>query len=252
LLFPQDITYTIGRSDYRRDWFFEQVPHGESTAWLNPGARDPANQRFGWVQDGIPTVSLTGGGGSGATARAVFNNAVLSVVITNPGSGYTSAPSVVIGDESGRGAAAVATVRDGAVVGVALTSKPPGPWSLYSRGRATTWTSKFTLEKAPKGYAALRIALGGADTNELAVAVNGASVGSIHPMSTNALRYNTNKSVWQEQTVKFDAARLHAGENDLQLTVPAGELTSGVVYDYLRLELNQATRLDGTPVAAAN
>ena len=30
LLFPNDITYTIGKSDYRKDWFFEQVPHAES------------------------------------------------------------------------------------------------------------------------------------------------------------------------------------------------------------------------------
>jgi rhamnogalacturonan endolyase len=26
-LFPNDVTYTIGKSDYRKDWFFEQVPH---------------------------------------------------------------------------------------------------------------------------------------------------------------------------------------------------------------------------------
>ena len=27
LLFPNDITYTIGKSDYHKDWFFEEVPH---------------------------------------------------------------------------------------------------------------------------------------------------------------------------------------------------------------------------------
>jgi len=54
LLFPNDITYTVGQSDYHKDWFFEQVPHGESTAWLNPAAKDPANQRFGWVKAGRP------------------------------------------------------------------------------------------------------------------------------------------------------------------------------------------------------
>ena len=37
----------------------------------------------------------------------------------------------------------------------------------------------------------------------------------------------------------FDAALLKAGENQMQLTVPAGEVTSGVVYDYLRLELKE-------------
>jgi rhamnogalacturonan endolyase len=57
--------------------------------------------------------------------------------------------------------------------------------------------------------------------------------------------------VWQQQTLKFDAALLKPGENEIQLTVPAGELTSGVVYDYLRLELNPDMRLDGTPMAAS-
>ncbi len=41
-LFPHDITYTIGKSDYRRDWFFEQVPHELSDAWKNASAKDPA------------------------------------------------------------------------------------------------------------------------------------------------------------------------------------------------------------------
>ena len=36
LLFPKDITYTIGQSDYHKDWFFEEVPHSESTAWIQP------------------------------------------------------------------------------------------------------------------------------------------------------------------------------------------------------------------------
>ena len=38
--------------------------------------------------------------------------------------------------------------------------------------------------------------------------VNGKSVGTLRPAPTNALRYNTNKGVWQELTSKFDAALL--------------------------------------------
>ena len=112
LLFPNDITYTIGKSDYRKDWFFEQVPHGESTAWLNPDAKDPANQRFGWVKaESSETYPQT--------------------------------------DQS-------------------------GPWRIYGRGRATTWTIKFNMDKAPQGQAALRVALAGADGGGgLAVGVNG-------------------------------------------------------------------------------
>jgi rhamnogalacturonan endolyase len=170
LLFPNDITYTVGTSDYHKDWFFEQVPHGESTAWLNPDAKDPANQRFGWVKAGTAGQDM---------------------------------------------------------------------WRTIGRGRATTWTIKFNMDKAGPGRATLRIALGGADGGGLTIGVNGKPAGSIRPVSTNALRYNTDRGVWHEYSQAFDAALLKAGENEMTLTVPAGELTSGVCYDYLRLELNE-------------
>jgi rhamnogalacturonan endolyase len=190
LLFPNDITYTIGQSDYHKDWFFEQVPHAESTAWENPDAKDLANQRFGWVK----AESLTQ---------------------------YPQTDTT-------------------------------GPWRIYGRGRATTWTIKFKMEKAETGQATLRVSLAGADGNGgLAVAVNGQDVGTIHPVATNALRYNTDKSVWHEYTQPFAAALLKQGENTMTLTVPAGELTTGVVYDYLRLELDE-NKPASAPVAVGN
>jgi FtsP/CotA-like multicopper oxidase with cupredoxin domain len=58
-----------------------------------------------------PTVILTGGGpGIGAAATAhVSNGVVKSIVLTNPGSGYTSAPTVSIRDPSPRAKGALAT-----------------------------------------------------------------------------------------------------------------------------------------------
>jgi rhamnogalacturonan endolyase len=119
-------------------------------------------------------------------------------------------------------------------------------WGAIGRGRATTWTIKFAVDHAPKGEATLRVALAGSDGrgdpvagDGLAIGVNGQAVGSIDFISTNALRYNTDRGVWREYVLRFDASRLKAGENQMTLTVPAGELTSGVVYDYLRLELNE-------------
>jgi rhamnogalacturonan endolyase len=115
-----------------------------------------------------------------------------------------------------------------------------GPWRTYGRGRATTWTIKFNMDTAPKGQAALRISLAGADGNGgVAISVNGKSAGLIRPTPTNALRYNTDKGIWQEQTLAFDASLMKQSDNAIQLTVPAGEVTSGVVYDYLRLEVNE-------------
>jgi rhamnogalacturonan endolyase len=172
-LFPNDITYTIGKSDYHQDWFFEQVPHELSDYWKNPAAKDPLNQRFGWVKAGTPGKDM---------------------------------------------------------------------WRTIGRGRATTWTIKFNMDKAvlsgKPGQATLRLGLAGADgRGGLEVAVNGKSVGTIFPTATNALRYNTDTGVWQERNLAFDAALLKPGENEMQLTVPAGDVTTGVVYDYLRLEL---------------
>jgi rhamnogalacturonan endolyase len=99
LLFPNDITYTIGKSDYHKDWFFEEVPHATNFSFVNPAAKDPANQRFGWVK----AESL---------------------------SQYPQ-------------------------------SNTRGPWAIYGRGRATTWTVKFSMDKPVRGQAALRVALAG-------------------------------------------------------------------------------------------
>lgn len=58
-----------------------------------------------------PTVSFTGGGGTGAAATAVrTGNVVTAVNITNAGSGYTSPPTVVFTGGGGTGAAAITLV----------------------------------------------------------------------------------------------------------------------------------------------
>ena len=43
------------QEQYPKDWFFQEVPHSTTTAWLNPAAKDPYNQRFGWVD--IPATT---------------------------------------------------------------------------------------------------------------------------------------------------------------------------------------------------
>jgi rhamnogalacturonan endolyase len=97
----------------------------------------------------------------------------------------------------------------------------------------------------------LRIALAGADggngntpsaPGSLGIGVNGETVGTLHPVATNALRYNTDKGVWYQYAQKFDATLLKPGENEMTFTVPAGDVTTGVVWDYLRLELNDGSK----------
>ena len=59
-----------------------------------------------------PHVLLVGGGGTGATAVArVSQGVIIGIILTNPGSGYTSAPTVVIRDPSPRAKRASATIN---------------------------------------------------------------------------------------------------------------------------------------------
>ena len=71
-----------------------------------------------------PMVTISGGGGSGATARAtVVNGVVTAITIQNPGSGYSSAPTLTIAPPPfpPRKATAIAQIVNGFVVGANLT-----------------------------------------------------------------------------------------------------------------------------------
>jgi hypothetical protein len=58
----------------------------------------------------VPTVSITGGGGYGATAQATISaGAVTAINILNPGRGYTTSPTVTISGGGGSSATATAT-----------------------------------------------------------------------------------------------------------------------------------------------
>ena len=145
-LFPYDVKYVIGKSDYRKDWFFEQVPFNEDTN------------------------NTTGNG----------------------------------------------------------------------RGSATTWTVTFDLPTAPHGRAILRLAICGVGTRTLMADMNDQSIGSLSNLVYNAtINRDGIGGYWGEHDLMFNAALMKQGKNVLSLTVPAGGLTSGIIYDYLRLELDE-------------
>ncbi len=145
-LFPEDVNVEIGKSDFRKDWFFEQVPHD-----TNPN-------------------NTTGSG----------------------------------------------------------------------TGRATPWTIAFDLSEEPRGQATLRLAICGCGARNIDVKVNDAAAGTVNAPPYNAtINRDGIGGYWSERNLKFDAKLMRAGKNTLVLTVPAGGLTSGVIYDYLRLELDE-------------
>lgn len=149
VLFPNDVTYTIGKSDFRKDWFFQHVPHNE-----DPEAK--------------------------------------------------SAPF----------------------------------YGVRAVGRATPYRIAFSLPSAPTGKATLRIAICGTGAKTLGVEVNGKPAGSLERLTGDGvIARHGSQGLWYEREVEFDAALLQKGGNTLTLIVPQGAINSGMVYDYIRLEV---------------
>jgi hypothetical protein len=72
-----------------------------------------------------PAITITGGGGNGATAEAFFESCVRRITLTSQGSGYTSAPTVNItdGGVGAGGATATAVVSGGKVIEIIITNR---------------------------------------------------------------------------------------------------------------------------------
>ena len=71
----------------------------------------------GTLYTNAPNITITGGGGSGATAKAFIKNGSISkITVTNEGSGYISSPSVTIsGSTTGTQATASAVLGDSVI-----------------------------------------------------------------------------------------------------------------------------------------
>ena len=99
------------------------------------------NQGSGYTS--VPTVTLTGGGGSNATAKAIVEDQkVVRIEVTEAGSGYSSAPSVSISGGGGSSAAATAVIGDGATWNSGNENQSKSgtlTWS-FSGGSAVTTT----------------------------------------------------------------------------------------------------------------
>jgi hypothetical protein len=83
------------------------------------------------LPDMVDTISVTGttviSGGITTNTRAAYNQKVNGITITNPGSGYTSPPTVAFSGGGGTGAAALAYIgSSGTLVGVIITNAGSG------------------------------------------------------------------------------------------------------------------------------
>lgn len=140
-----------GKGDLRRDWIAAPYSYKNTTTTQYP-----------YLQ-----VVFTGGGGTGASATAYTSStgAITSIVVDNPGSGYTSAPAITFNSylnssvplptvpaqavtTAANIATATATVSGGQVTGVTVTKPGLGYPTVYDRP-VGKWRREYEINLPP-------------------------------------------------------------------------------------------------------
>ena len=106
---PSDVSFVIPRKDWVSDVVYDMYDDRYSDEVLGINIVSGGS---GYINVDDISITITGGGGTGATAVAVeaFRGGISKVVLTNPGSGYTSEPTVNVTSASGQGATLKATM----------------------------------------------------------------------------------------------------------------------------------------------
>jgi len=118
----------------------------------------------------------------------------------------------------------------------------PLPERIRAAGvKPSTWSIRFNLEDVPEGRATLRLAFCGTHRGcNVEVLVNGDSVGETGTLpSTSAMQRDGIQAFWIEKPIEFDASHLRQGDNVIQLKSHANSWSQGVMYDCVRLEIQE-------------
>jgi rhamnogalacturonan endolyase len=110
-------------------------------------------------------------------------------------------------------------------------------------GNATPYAVLFHLPETPKGTATLRLALCAGSAPRLQVEVNGRSAGEVtrlNVMGDSSITRHNIQGIWFERELAFDAGLMKQGENKITLKIPSGPLSNGVIYDCVRMELDES------------
>ncbi len=106
---------------------------------------------------------------------------------------------------------------------------------------STTWQITFALNQRPRGKATLRLAFCGTHAGcHVEAFVNDQSIGDTGPLpSTSAMQRDGIRAFWVERPITFDASLMKAGVNVFKLKSHANSWSQGVMYDVVRLELDE-------------
>jgi rhamnogalacturonan endolyase len=121
-------------------------------------------------------------------------------------------------------------------------AQPPRP-DGNGRWTSTTWRIRFDTNAPTTGTATLRLAICGSRGGPVLVSVNGKEVGSTGELPNDGVMHRDGiRGIEVERDVTFDASLLRPGTNLIELTKQAHAWPDGVMYDYLRLELDARKR----------
>jgi hypothetical protein len=100
---PSDIAFVIKRRDWASDVVYDMYDDKYCDQVLGINIISGGS---GYINIGDISISITGGGGTGATAEVseITGSSISGIVLTNPGTGYTSVPDIAITSASGGGA----------------------------------------------------------------------------------------------------------------------------------------------------
>jgi rhamnogalacturonan endolyase len=118
-------------------------------------------------------------------------------------------------------------------------AQPPTPNGVGG-WKNTVWRVRFDTAQALAGTATLRLSICGARGGPVDLMLNGHAIGSTGELPESGVmhRDGIRATALTERNIRFDASLLKPGANVLELTKRARAWTDGVLYDYLRLEVN--------------
>ena len=117
----------------------------------------------------------------------------------------------------------------------------PAKQQANGKWTGTTWKIKFDMANAKPGKATLRLAICGSRGNSLDVSVNGKPIGSSGDLPNSGVMHRDGiQAVETFIDLPFDTSMLVDGPNEIELTSHAKDWTDGILYDYLRLEIDES------------
>lgn len=99
---PSDVAFVIKRRDWASDVVYDMYDDRYSDEVIGV---DIISGGSGYINISDIQLEITGGGGTGATAvvSEITGSSISGIVLTNPGSGYTSVPTINVISSSGSG-----------------------------------------------------------------------------------------------------------------------------------------------------